>query len=106
MSSTLATLTQEPEGNIILIDLMDWIRLSGSLKVNNLFKVTIEALKQSYKVVLILKKKKKQGNSMFLLINLSIIAILSCKNLFKSNTDTTAYIVHGLCSSVVIVDFE
>lgn len=59
MSSTLATLTQESEGNIILIDLMDWIRLSGSLKVNNLFKVTIEALKQSYKVVLILKKKKK-----------------------------------------------
>ena len=37
---------------------MDWIRLSGSLKVDKLFKVTIEALKQSDKVALILKKKK------------------------------------------------
>ena len=37
---------------------MDWIRLSGSLKVDKLFKVTIETLKQSDKVALIKKKKK------------------------------------------------
>ena len=55
---------------------MDRIRLSGYPKVANLFKVLIEALKQSEKAVSILKLKKSQG------LSKRIMAILLGKNFF------------------------